>query len=139
MAEQEGSELEQEQTIITDQELLCYKPNTQVLLLAADHEKNKVKKPFLIFCNNNLQVGDRTKPVTIYNGVWHSTRPSREDHNLLGLERLSIHNYDVPPEGTIVQTTGTQANNPVKSDLEVKNTPTNPEPEKQDNSNSKQD
>jgi hypothetical protein len=58
MAEQEGLKLEQEQTIITDQELLCYKPNTQILLLAADHEKNKVGKPFLIFCNNNLQVGD---------------------------------------------------------------------------------
>jgi hypothetical protein len=86
MAEQEGSEPKQEQTIITDEELLCYIPNTQVLLLAADHEKNKVGKPFLIFCNNNLQVEDCTKPVTIYNGVWHSTRPSKENHNLLGPE-----------------------------------------------------
>jgi hypothetical protein len=58
MAEQEGSKLEQEQIIITDQELLCYKPNTQVLLLAADHKKNKVGKPFLIFCNNDLRVED---------------------------------------------------------------------------------
>jgi hypothetical protein len=108
-------------------------------LLAADHEKNKVGKPFLIFCNEDLQVGDRTKPVTIYNGVWHSTRLSREDHNLLGPEQLSIHDYDIPPEGTLVQTTGTQVNDPVDSDLGVENTPTNPEPEKQDNSDSEQD
>jgi hypothetical protein len=58
MAEQEGSKPEQEQTIITNQELLCYQPNTRILLLAADHEKNKVGKPFLIFCDDNLQVED---------------------------------------------------------------------------------
>jgi hypothetical protein len=104
MAEQEGSEPEQEQTIITDEELLCYVPNTRVLLLAADHEKNKVGKPFLIFCNKDLQIEDHTKPITIYNGVWHSTRPSRKNHNLLGPEQLSVHDYDVPPEGMLIQT-----------------------------------
>jgi hypothetical protein len=46
--------------------------------------------------------------VTIYNGVWHSTRPSREDYNLLGPERLSIHDYDIPPEGTLIQTAEAQ-------------------------------
>jgi hypothetical protein len=79
-------------------------PNTRVLLLAADHEKNKVGKPFLIFCNEDLQIEDRTKPITIYNGVWHSTRPSMKNHNLLGPEQLSVHDYDVPPEGTLIQT-----------------------------------
>ena len=116
MAEQEGSEPEQEQTIITDEELLCYIPNTQILLLAADHKKNKVGKPFLIFCDDNLQVGDQTKPVTIYNGVWHSCRPLRKEHNLLGTEQLSIHDYDIPSEGTLVQKT------------EHKNTPTDKKP-----------
>jgi hypothetical protein len=128
MAEQEGSKPEQEQTIITDQELLRYQPNTQVLLLAADHEKNKVGKPFLIFCDDDLQVEDRTKPVTIYNGVWHSTQPSREDHNLLGPERLSIHNYNIPLEGTIIQTTEAQTESKPKTE--------NTKPEQQDNSDS---
>jgi hypothetical protein len=108
-------------------------------LLAADHKKNKVGKPFLIFCDDNLQVGDQTKPVTIYNGVWHSTRPSREDYNLLGPKWLSIHNYDVPPEGTLIQTTEKQANNSIKPDLESENAPTNTEPEWQNNSDSEQD
>jgi hypothetical protein len=81
-------------------------PNTRVLLLAADHEKNKVGKPFLIFCNEDLQVEECTKPITIYNGVWHSTRPSKGGHNLLGPEWLSIHDYDVPPESTLIKTGG---------------------------------
>jgi hypothetical protein len=103
MAKQEGSKPEQKHTIITDEELFGYRPNTQVLLLPADHEKNKTGKPFLVFCDNNdLQVGDWPKLVTIYNGVWHSCRPSKKEHNLLGTEQLSIHNYNILPEGTAI-------------------------------------
>jgi hypothetical protein len=128
MAEQEGSKPEQEQTIITDQELLCYQPNTRVRLLEADHEKNKVGKPYLIFCDDNLQVGDKTKPVTLYNGVWHSTRPSKQDHNLLGPECLSIHDYNVPPEGIIIQATEQSVNKDAQLSEEAEGAPDNTEP-----------
>jgi hypothetical protein len=35
--------------------------------------------------------------------MWHSCRPSSKEHNLLGIECPSIHNYDIPPEGTAIQ------------------------------------
>jgi hypothetical protein len=128
MAEQEGLQLEEEHPIITDEELLCYKPNTQVLLLAADHKKNKTGKPFLVLCNNDLQVGDQPKPVTIYNRVWHSYRPSGKGHNLLGTEWLSIHNYNISPEGTPVQMKEKQINTPENTKLGHMDALTNPKP-----------
>jgi len=117
MAEQEGSMPEQEHPILADQELLCYKPNTQVLLLLVDHKKNKIEKPSLIFCNDNdLQVRDWPKPVTIYNGMWHSCRPSKKEYNLLGTKQLSIHNYNILSEGITVHTTEDLANTPDDSE-----------------------
>jgi hypothetical protein len=53
--------------------------------------------------------------------VWHSTRPSRKNHNLLGPEQLSVHDYDVPPEGTLIQTG--EPDEPAEPSTDIDNAP----------------
>jgi hypothetical protein len=103
MAEASSTSSLPEITILSDQEILVTRPNYRIVRHETYVASNKAGKPYLIFCEGDELSYSRSRPVCLYQGLWHALRISKKGKTALGEPLPSIHNYDINPPAAALE------------------------------------
>jgi hypothetical protein len=88
---------------LSDQEILVTRPNYRIVRHETYVASNKAGKPYLIFCEGDELSYSRSRPVCLYQGLWHTLRISKKGKTALGEPLPSIHNYDINPPAAALE------------------------------------
>ena len=88
------------QIVLSDEDILQYKANHRIVQIPPNHQENKYRKSFYLFCDNNDGVTNKkSRRVCLYNRVWHQSQITGGE-NFVGPPVTEVHNFDDPEETT---------------------------------------
>ncbi len=80
---------------LTPEQIVQQKPNSRMVYIDANHQRNSLGIPFLVYCaTSKLKLDKNVLKVCLYNGIWHIILSDGKRPYLVE-PAPSIHNYNI--------------------------------------------